>query len=480
MKRDSIRRPLVLAFVLGVGIATVWAAVGALSGTMVSQFNYKPPLRQSLIIRADGTPLIRSYTDNYRDATFETLEGQPVPFDESESQLSGASLPSGVRKGSFFLRHPWNRRIRSFSDGKKPETYWYFMHDGRQDGAGYFVGYHRKTKQQVGYIGMAGFADTQPPRELWFSIDGRDYPYGDAILSSQSSYQLIPNYYDAYLLAWKINLRCGSKLLEVDLRKHTVKTIFEDSELASIGNILRETKDAGLRYQHDLAARVKGRIVLFDLEGKEIDSYAIPEKLRRTDLQVHFLPNEQALLVSTDQIRSRAVEIDMLYWVDRKGKILDEKQVTLAGHGSPVSVEKATWNGAGLFPVPGILVPGLIVFAPLAEMEMSETKTYGEGMRKALPKIWPALFVVTLLGIVLAVLTVRRQKRFGLGRQKTWAAFVFLFGVPGYLAYLCHRRWPVREECAECHTQAPRDREACPFCDTPFPDPAPKGCEVFA
>jgi hypothetical protein len=61
-----------------------------------------------------------------------------------------------------------------------------------------------------------------------------------------------------------------------------------------------------------------------------------------------------------------------------------------------------------------------------------------------------------------------------------WIAFVFLGGVPGFLAYLFHRRWTVRLACPQCGEEAPRDRESCFACDTDFPEPEPKGIEVFA
>jgi hypothetical protein len=61
-----------------------------------------------------------------------------------------------------------------------------------------------------------------------------------------------------------------------------------------------------------------------------------------------------------------------------------------------------------------------------------------------------------------------------------WAAFVFLFGVPGWIAYRVHRTWPVFEECPACRQAAPRDRTECTECGADFPPPVLKGIEVFA
>jgi predicted amidophosphoribosyltransferase len=57
---------------------------------------------------------------------------------------------------------------------------------------------------------------------------------------------------------------------------------------------------------------------------------------------------------------------------------------------------------------------------------------------------------------------------------------VLVFGLPGYLGYRLHRRWPVRSPCPACGQNVPRDRDACAGCRAEFPPPAPKGIEVFA
>jgi hypothetical protein len=87
---------------------------------------------------------------------------------------------------------------------------------------------------------------------------------------------------------------------------------------------------------------------------------------------------------------------------------------------------------------------------------------------------------VLAVGALCAVLAYRRQRRYALPNPGAWAAFAFLLGIPGWIAYRLHRAWPVLEECPACHQPSPRDREECIDCGAEFPPPPLKGIEVFA
>ena len=100
--------------------------------------------------------------------------------------------------------------------------------------------------------------------------------------------------------------------------------------------------------------------------------------------------------------------------------------------------------------------------------------------RKLLGDWWPGLLTVTVISIVLAIFTYRRQRKYGLAWTWMWTGFVLVFGVPAYFGYLAHRVWPARLACPDCGKLAPRDRPACMHCGHDFPPPRPKGIEVFA
>jgi len=87
---------------------------------------------------------------------------------------------------------------------------------------------------------------------------------------------------------------------------------------------------------------------------------------------------------------------------------------------------------------------------------------------------------VGVLSILLAVWCFNRNRRYSNRPAIAWAIFVLITGVPGFIGYLLHCRWPVLVRCTHCGQKTPRDRDACLKCNTAFPPPALKGIEVIA
>ena len=76
--------------------------------------------------------------------------------------------------------------------------------------------------------------------------------------------------------------------------------------------------------------------------------------------------------------------------------------------------------------------------------------------------LWPYQLVflfVFLAAAVLSLLCYRRQQKYSKDDSAAWVLFVLLFGLPGFIGYLLHRRWPVMERCQHCGAQTPRDRD---------------------
>jgi hypothetical protein len=98
----------------------------------------------------------------------------------------------------------------------------------------------------------------------------------------------------------------------------------------------------------------------------------------------------------------------------------------------------------------------------------------------ALPTIWLLIAFLFAVSAFLAMQVYKRHKRCYGDNAVAWAIFVFLWGVPGYIGYLAHRRWPVMERCSNCIKETPRDRDDCLHCHTPFPPPARVATEIIA
>ena len=65
-------------------------------------------------------------------------------------------------------------------------------------------------------------------------------------------------------------------------------------------------------------------------------------------------------------------------------------------------------------------------------------------------------------------------------RKLIAAVAATVVGLPAYIGYLTHRRWPTCLPCPSCGRTAPRDRPTCCHCHHDFPAPAANGTEVFA
>ena len=172
------------------------------------------------------------------------------------------------------------------------------------------------------------------------------------------------------------------------------------------------------------------------------------------------------------------MEPRIVYRIAADGSIQDRFELSLlAGSfaADPASVQVQVLFG---LPSPAFLA----VIEPFFLMSIDRTRSYPAAIIDFFGKFGPSLLAVFALASILAVITWRRSRAFGLPRQQqiAWTVFVFLLGLPAFAGYLLCRRWPVRIPCPNCHAKAPRDRPACAMCGTTFPDPALKGIEIFA
>ncbi len=169
-----------------------------------------------------------------------------------------------------------------------------------------------------------------------------------------------------------------------------------------------------------------------------------------------------------------------LCWFDPSGQILRREEVLLRSSGLYLGPKTKALLTALEMPAPVATTLEAIVFEPRKYLNRGKASTYGEALAQVLSDYWPALVVTYPLGIGLAWVCRRRQGQYAARWTALWIVFVFVFGVPGIFGYLLHRSWAARLACPKCGQPSPRDREACFACGADFPEPAPKGIEVFA
>ncbi len=487
IRSERIGRPLALALVLAVGLAVIWAMFAGMFATFVSNVffpSFVAPHR-SLVVFADGTPVIAANPGN-SDPAYSGLDGEPIEPENPKDTINGAQLGLGNGTQAGGMGRDWAGRIESFRMTGKPSLLWYFVNNGGEDGAGYFVGYEQVRNGCLGYLGTNGWTENVPSEDEWFPVPAGQYLFGsDSMISKASTPWLMRSIdmnYETDYPEEIVCIRSLGKIRKVNLVEKTVDVLFEDPQLIAMAQFQTAKADGTAPAKVGLlAVRLPARTLVLSRAGETLAAYVIPQSLRTRQFTFYATADERAMYAEIQFDSATGKETCTITWADQAGMLLDRKEVALNQLEPQHRTGSETLLFSGMIPVPGVALPMLAVLGvPEMGQEQHPETGYWKALCSTLRIAWPAITGLLVLGVVLGWATIRRQKKSGLPYRRTWAVFVFLFGVPGYLAYLCHRRWPVREECGQCHAAAPQDRGACAFCDAPFPDPAPKGIEVFA
>lgn len=507
-RRPLIVRALCLATLLALGFQIVYAVVVVwVVAVGFGLFPSRDPY-EYLSFLGDGTPFIATYTPaDYHSRTARTLDGELLTPEDLETQtgrltLQGPHSQPRVRTG-------WDGRIRSFNDGRDPPIYWYFVHTGERNGHGHFVGYDSKLKLCVGYIGAAGFSRDEPPPEQSFPVNGPRIAVGMDIVSPSSRYYhygpgvpyhvSTPEHHEP-IKPWLAYLVSSDRVLEIDLRERSVRTVIESDAILSIGVSQRlfpiPKEEESMRPVHRrlyLAIRLPDRVQVIDPRGDERRVYFLPDELQTRDLG--FIERNDGTAILQSQPGPTHSPVD-LYWVSSwEGTVRSETIVLKGSFGIPLlslgnvylyvpfgirDPRAISGLSSLLSPVPAAWIVAGTVGVPVAYVMSGEVPDYPSALAESLWDTWPGILISVVLSAWATWVCLKRQRRFAAGWTRTWAIFVFLFGIPGLLGYLFCRSWPPQEECPACQEQVPRDRECCSRCHADFPEPAPKGIEVVA
>jgi len=473
-RKFSLLRQLAWAATLAAGFAALWLVIVLWLGTAILEARQGGRRRayESLVVKSDGTLLIQSFrVDNpYLGATYRDLNGNLQEAPDRDDELPAVSMsgePPG-RTGFAFSQLGWASRLMTFVNEREPTVNWFFVHNGKPDGAGYFVAYEQTSNRRVGFLGMSGFRADPVPAADWIPARGELKSSLPLSIYSGRAGTIRPDRWDVPP-RW-VYVPSGTDLRKVDLAAQTITTVFETREsIVAPGVPTLAAWSAGHpTKEKPILVRTTQQIYELDQKQQILKVFTIPtEADRRSSVQWFGRDNGQAIAVFT---RPHAFGDEdspsklMVYRIAGDGAIQEQFELDLQVGGVP----KQTRDLVGVlgFPVPAFVFV-VIPFFDLAVL---------------LKNSWPAFIAVLVLSLILAVLAWRRSRAFGFSPREriTWVLFVLLFGLPAYVGFLLHRRWPTREACPSCQTRVPRDRMACAECGTRFPDPALKGIEIFA
>jgi hypothetical protein len=488
----SLLRQLLLAATLAIGFGMLWSLLLLWLGTSIQEAwrggQRSLPPRENLVVRSDGTPLVVSTPSFPGDLSAETcrdLSGRAQAVPDRDDLLAAVYLV-GAHGVPDFSWSGWHHRLSSFIDEREPSVNWFFVHDGKRDGAGYFAGYDRVSNRCVGFIGLSRFRRQSVPAADWIPVRGelmRDYSmWSSAPFHAARTW--VPR-----LNRWDVPPRLvyvpsANHLRLVDLAARTVTTVFEAPEpieSPGIPTLANWTSGRPAREQ-PILVRTRRQIYVLDRKHNVIRVFIIPTELdRQSPAQWYEIGSGRAVAVFSRPWSAGEpdnVTREIVYRISSDGAIQEQFELTLK-NGSRARSKQAE---AILLAI-GLPAPAILFVVDLVSLIWIDRIPAG-------PSVLPALlgtsgfsfFLVLALASVLAIVVWRRSRSFGLPQrdQITWAVFVLLFGFAAYVGFLLHRRWPIRQPCPSCHAEAPRDRAACVECGTRFPVPALRGIEIFA
>jgi hypothetical protein len=489
-KRAAIGRPLIVAASIAGGFGVVWAIVVCFLGALVEDLTRPRRSYQDITVLADGTPLVRTVTyGRWSMETFATLAGKPVT-PKQHAPLYGTQLAARARRHGRWQPDPnWFARMQVVAEGDfQPEIAWFLVPDTGPTATACFEGYDLRTNMCVGYVGRRGFCQAKPPADGRFVIHGEDlvrYGSSSAVFLRNHGWlaYAAPESKAADSRNTLVYLLAGDELLAVNLHERSVRLVRKAADIRSMGviELCGNFEGEPVRQQHGaapfLALRTETDIVLTDIDAKQLGRFVIPEPLRGHEFSLFLLDETHALAQESQRLSRAGVERHCFTWFDNQGRVEKTDSVDLRSNRLMMS---AAWFATVAAPVPAGVTPLAIFGSARDYVRSGECADYRSAMVAAASDYWPLVVAVNLVGLVLAVVCYRRQRRYAQGWTWVWVGFVFLFGLPGLVGYLTHRRWPTLAPCPSCRAAAPRDREACSVCRQGFPRPAAKGTEVFA
>jgi hypothetical protein len=232
-------------------------------------------------------------------------------------------------------------------------------------------------------------------------------------------------------------------------------------DVAAVARIVAQNPDRALpaaaggerdfEYQRWLAVRTADKVFLLNPGAERREEYILPPDWKEREFLLH-LPSDGTIVLTSafnfDSLRDvqpgiRAYDQEVAA-ITPAGAIARQDRFTLQSSYARAQPSERTMYWLPTLAVPGPL-PSAIIAAgaiPWLDAYVHQTR-YADRAAVSLGQAWPVLAVVTLLAIWLTWRADRHLRACREPRSFIWLSFVFLLGLPGYVAWYCHRRWPV-------------------------------------
>jgi len=499
-------QPLLLAALLAAGFAVVWAAAAAWLWEVVGApvrdgaFGDHLPGPEYLVIRADGTPLLKRFGPHEWAETYRDLDGDPVtPADEKwlyprylAAHATGGLpwLPAESRV-DLWRETPWGQRLRAFADDRQDPralAFWWLVADDRAEGTAYLVGYHRATGARDGYLGTAGFRADEPPPDERFRFTADGWAIMERVRTPQTTYaggsypmQSLRPGPPGDVPPWCVYLLADDgKVHQIDLGRRAVRAVLEDVPVRSIELAPHRGPRPGPEV-FVLLARTDDELLAVDAADEVVGRFPLPEELRGRDFHWAETAAGEFVAYTREPVVPDWGSRVRYYWLDRSGRVTRRAEFTLRGYNRPYAFAQRAQVGT-VAPSSAAVVGFAGVYRPVALLDDGHAQGAAEAWALALGEQWPSLLLGLAVSAGLAWACYRREVRYrgGAAGRVFWPLFVLVLGLPGWVGYRYGRSWPPLARCPSCGADAPHDRVECAACRAELPPPALGGTEVFA
>lgn len=446
--KTSIVRPIVLTFLMAIpfGFGVGFLAVGVSEGWR----EYKREFleirtstrwqRRTLSFMADGEPVVYNWQPS-NDYTH--LDGSPVADKEYQNVLQEQRLDHGpglrtrrpfdrapfeelllTNKGWWSVRDPGNRAIQ-----------WEWEFDPAVASGSLLVARYGSSNKPLTYVSPDGFSASPPENRHGFESpeDTRD---------------------TAELIAF----RSAGNLVAIDLAEKTVATIAEIDPRETAWEMFHQNDKTGWRF----ATRDESTLNVYTATGEQLVEYLLPDKVLG---RPEFYTTKTGTFIVTWYQDKRTEQLAdggsmdrysrVAKWIDANGNEtrqleFEDEFSRLPPKSNPPVVAAIDWFieriGPGLVaPSPAVVCGTFFVLIPWMQSYDLSGRSSQDMIQEVLQELPYAIPVSALVGLLCAIACWRRQVRYQAKWTKTWTVFVFLFGLPAWIAWRVHRRWPPLE-----------------------------------
>ena len=495
---------MMLRFLRRTAIPVVWLLLGYIvTHVMISEllisllpalFGGSPQWGDTVVLTKSGDLLIerRTYLTNQR--SYRRPDGTAVPLSQNDYKTFGLIQGAGYMGAVVGEPDSWDARIEQRTIPGEGENYfWYAVLDDVSTGRAYWEGYAVIGNTRVGYLSRNGFSTTRPRPEEMFelapetgyflnqaltpnnNLSGIDFDYSD--LSNAGLIELVDPAAArpaeksgmSFIPSFMVYLADRKGIYSINLRTQTVGLSWPGLRAKTLGihtfPPVKKTRTQVL-YQK-VRLRTDDEILLCDPASKQIERIPIPVDMRTGNLSYSERAGTGPVLLANwyNGSNNRMVRY-RIHWQKKDGSdeqppldfVLEQESTSLLPNGLRFALS---------CPVPlfALLAIPMSAMDPVRGPEPSPP--YMQRLQAEWYRNVSSVAATALIGVVMAVWCWRRQRRYFAPGTMIWVPFVFLFGWPGMVAYLCHRDWP--------------DLAVSPWLTgRPIEKPALKGTEIFA